>query len=102
MDTLTLLLAVLAVARLTRLVTEDTVFDTPRSAVLRALTGRWGAESRLAYMLVCPWCISVYAGAGVAAAWWAWGDARWFTAVCAALAASHVAGFLAGFLAGKE
>jgi hypothetical protein len=96
MDTLTLLLSLLAVARLTRLVTDDKVLERPRLALLRRLVDRRGEDSMLAYLVLCPWCVSPYVGAGVMSAWWAWGDTRMFTAAVAVLAASHVAGFLAG------
>ena len=92
MDTLTLLLALLAVARLTRMVTEDAIFERPRTWALSKLH----PDHLPAYLVTCPWCVSVYAGAAMGAAWWAWGDTRVFTATVAALAASHVAGFLAG------
>jgi uncharacterized protein DUF1360 len=53
----------LAVHRLTRLLTEDEVTSPARARVRR-----WAEEDGhdgLAYLLTCPWCVSVY----VAAAW---------------------------------
>ena len=47
----------LAVARLTRLVTEDTIFDGPREQI--ALN----APDKIAYLVTCPHCVSIYAGA---------------------------------------
>lgn len=94
-DTLSILLTLLAVPRITRFVTEDTIFDGPRNWVLRHLLAR-NPDHKLAVLLLCPWCVSVYAGTAAAAAWWAWGGTRIFTAAAAALAASYVAGFLAG------
>lgn len=95
MDLLTLIILPLAVARLTRLVTTDRIF----SAVRSRLEARWlmkaGLDSLALYLIGCPWCISMYTGTGAAAAWWAWGDARWFTAAVVALAASYVTGWLA-------
>ena len=88
---LTLLLAALATARLTRMVTTDRITQAPRHALLRRLD----PKGLPAYLVVCDWCASVYLGAGVAAAWWAWGDTRWFAAATAALAFSHTAGYLA-------
>ncbi|SCF78877.1 hypothetical protein GA0115259_1025513 [Streptomyces sp. MnatMP-M17] len=90
MDAFTLVLAALATARLTRLITVDRITEAPRNWVIRQLP----RESLLSYLLVCSWCSSVYAGAGVGAAWWAWGAERWFVAVCAALAFSHITGWL--------
>lgn len=95
MNTLALVLTLLATARVTRLVTEDTLLDPPRTWALGKLLAR-NPEHKVAYLLTCPWCVSVYVGAAAAAAWWAWGDTRIFTAAVAALAASYVAGFLAG------
>ena len=101
MNAVTLLLAALACARLTRLVTTDKLTEPLRLRVLtwivrRALDKeRDPEESLLAYLVTCSWCVSVYVGAGTAGAWAAWGDQRWFTAVCAALAFSYVTGALA-------
>ncbi|WP_326811640.1 DUF1360 domain-containing protein [Streptomyces scopuliridis] len=100
MDTLTLVLAALATARITRLINIDRITEAPRNAAIRWLTSvKRKNEERgelLAYMIVCPWCVSMYVGAGMGAAWWAWGGDRWFAAACAALAFSYAAGFLAG------
>lgn len=93
--TVTLLLAMLATARLTRLVTMDRIFLAPRRALLRRLIRQHGADHLLPYMVTCDWCVSVYAGAGVAAAWVTVGDTLWFQAPAAALAFSYAAGFLA-------
>ena len=89
MDLITFAVAALATARLTRLVTTDRITQAPRSALLRRLN----ADSLLAYLIVCDWCASVYAGAGVAAGV-AWGPS-WSMWVLAALAYSYVAGWLA-------
>lgn len=93
--TMGLLLAALATARVTRLITTDRLTERPRLWLL-TLAVRWrGEESMLAYLLTCPWCVSVYAGAGMAGAWYAWGGERWFLAVTAALAFSYITGALA-------
>lgn len=92
MDLITLALAALATARLTRLITRDTVFKTFRDRVIVAMPVRL---EPVAYLLTCDWCVSVYTGSAVAAGWYAWGGSRWFTAVTAALAFSHVTGWLA-------
>jgi hypothetical protein len=91
MDVITLALSALATARITRLVTTDRITEAPRNSIIRRLP----RESLLAYMLLCDWCSSVYVGAAVAGAWWAWGHTAAYTAVTAALAFSYVAGFLA-------
>lgn len=91
MDTVTLLLLLLATARLTRLVTTDRITQAPRHWII----GKLPEESLAAYLIVCDWCVSVYTGAVMAGTWWAWGAHTWYTAVLAALAASYAAGFLA-------
>ncbi len=91
MTALTLLLAALATARFTRLITTDRITQAPRHWVLRRLPD----GHLLAYLLVCDWCASMYVGAGAATAWWAWGDQRAFTAAVGALAFSHITGWLA-------
>ena len=92
MDLITLALAALATARLTRLITTDTIFTVARNRVIVALPARL---EPVAYLLTCAWCMSMYTGAVTAAGWYAWGDSRWFAAVTAALAFSHITGWLA-------
>jgi hypothetical protein len=95
---MSLALMILAVARVTRLVTTDVLFDTPRNRVLTLLIKAGPAlalREKIAYLIVCDWCSSVYVGAAGSAAWYAWGESMTFMAVCAALAASYVTGFLA-------
>jgi hypothetical protein len=91
MDIITLALCALATRRITRLITSDRITQAPRHWLVRRLP----EHSLSAYLLVCDWCSSVYVGAVVAGAWWAWGDTMAFTAVTAALAFSYCAGFLA-------
>lgn len=93
MHSFTALLAVIATARLTRLVTTDRITQAPR----RWLLGRLRGKELLSYLIVCDWCASVYLGAGVGAAWWVWGEQEWFTAACLALAGSYAAGWLASW-----
>lgn len=94
METYPLLIVVvtaLATARVTRLITEDRILDAPRNAVLRALPD----GHLLAYLLTCPWCVSIYTGTlaaagGAWAGWWLW---AWVPML--ALAFSYVTGWLA-------
>lgn len=102
MSAVTLLLIALATARLTRLVTTDVLTEWPRQPMIRWLVehpARWTWLSRfygkLAYLIVCDWCASVYVGAALTGAWWAWGDTLWLTMVYTALSASYATGFLA-------
>lgn len=91
MHFVTFVLAALATARITRLITTDRITEAPRNALVRRLD----PEGLLAYLIVCDWCASVYAGAAVAGAWWAWGTTTAFTVATAALAFSYAAGYLA-------
>lgn len=86
MDLVTLVVGVLATARLTRLVVADRVTLAPRAWVQQHGPG-WAA-----YLVACSWCVSIYTGAGVAAALWAWDWSVW---PLAALAFSYAAGSLA-------
>jgi len=89
-DALTLITAALATARITRLITTDTITEPIRVSAVRRL----GVDSKIAYVIVCDWCSSMYVGAGVAASWWVWGDTKIWLASALALSASYAAGFL--------
>lgn len=89
-----IILTVLAVARVTRFVTTDTLFDPVRIWVLRKLYER-NDKSRIAYLISCDWCTSIYVGAAAACAYAAWHATMPFMVVTLALASSHVTGFLA-------
>ena len=71
-----------AVARLTRLLTADTITAPIRNAIRR----RYGAESAAASFIECPWCVSVWIAAPVAPLaywfglnWWYQVPALWLT-----------------------
>ncbi len=74
----------LAAARLTRLVTEDTITEPLRV---------WASDRPFLYELItCPWCIGFWISLGCVAAWWTAGDrAVW---LLAPFAVSYVAGWL--------
>lgn len=92
-ELLSLLTTALATARLTRLVSRDVLLEKPRARVLTWLTQR--DRTMLAYLVVCPWCLSMYLGFGGAAGWWLWGESKMYLAVTGALAFSYVTGILA-------
>lgn len=50
----------LATARLTRLVTEDYITQAPRDYLLDRFPP---ADTKLGYLLTCPWCVSIYTAA---------------------------------------
>lgn len=97
-DAVTIALTLLAVARVTRFITSDMLFETPRGWAVRRLIEHKGQSSSLrgtlAYLIVCDWCASVYVGAAAAGAWCVWGETMPFMMVALALAASYVTGFL--------
>ena len=101
--TLSLVLMTLAVARVTRLITTDVLFDAPRQWLAQKLINPGRAEGfrgNLAYLIICNWCTSIYVGAAGAGAWYAWGETMPFMVISAALAASYVTGFLASMTEG--
>lgn len=83
--TLSIVITLLAVWRLARLVTVDEI-----TAPLRAAVAKRG--DRFAYLISCPWCISVWVGWPllIGPVWFP--DNRLLFAVNVALAASIVAG----------
>lgn len=97
MTATTILLVSLAVYRGTLLVTGDRITRTPR----RWLRARLNEEGRVAYLLECPWCVSIYLGTIGAAVAWAWPDG-WWRWPALALAASGVTGLLATMAAPDE
>ena len=94
-----IILTVLAVARVTRLITTDVLFEGVRSRAVKALIEHDGEPSlvrgKIAYLIVCDWCASVYVGAAAAGAYWTWGETMPYMATVLALSASYVTGFLA-------
>lgn len=54
-----------------------------------------GRESKLAYLLECPWCASVWLAGPVAWSAWCFGDRAWWFVPALALAASGITGALA-------
>jgi hypothetical protein len=83
---LLVVLAVLAVARVTHFITQDYLFDGPR-AWLQAHAG-----NSIAYLIQCPWCLSVWTGAGVAVAVWFRPHSWWVQIPLIGLAASYLTG----------
>jgi hypothetical protein len=85
-----LVLGAAATARLARLVTRDTIFDTPRLRYVRKMDA--SGHAKLAELAVCPWCISVWLGVAVAVA--ADRDLPGYELATAALAFSLAAGVI--------
>ncbi|AVM01899.1 hypothetical protein C6V83_18140 [Gordonia iterans] len=91
---LTILLTLGLIMRITRLLVVDEILHRPRTWLCVKL----GLSNPIAYLLTCSWCMSVWVGAGVSAAWWQWGDTRWWTAAALAGTASLLAGWGANWL----
>lgn len=85
-----LVVAALAVARVTRLITTDYLTDPPRSWLVRRL----GQNSKLAYLLVCQWCMSMWVASVAALLLWAVGPVPGLVWPMTALAMSQAAGML--------
>lgn len=86
---LELLVTVLAVARVTRFVVADNLTEPLRTWVV----GRFGEESKLAYLVNCFWCTSIWVGAPIAGV--AFLFQHWVTYMLLTwLAASQVTGLL--------
>ena len=81
-------LAIVATARLTRLIVADTITAAPRVWLQTRLPGP------LAYLIGCAWCASMYVGAAVAATVMVWPTNRLLIGALLALTASHAAGLL--------
>jgi hypothetical protein len=100
--TLLVVLTVLTVARVARLITVDRISQRLRdrlAGITRDADGNpVGLPRRplVAYLVTCPWCVSVYFAPFAAAAtvWWPTNRAVWI--VMLAGAASWVAGIAAG------
>lgn len=86
-----MLLALGAAMRITRFITADYLADDFRGWVMR----RFGADSKLATLVECPWCVSIWATGSLFALAWAYGDRAWFVWPAAALTASQIIGLVA-------
>ena len=88
------LLALGAIARITRFLTSDVLFDPVRDRIER----RFGSDSRICYLLSCPWCASIWVAAGVSWVAAAAGAITWAESVPFALLTSYMYGLLAQHL----
>lgn len=81
-----------AIARLTVLIRADRVTNVLRVFVWRHTRC---PESMWRYWVTCAWCASIWVGAGVGGAWWAWHGHAWFQAGLLALTGSYLTGVAA-------
>lgn len=109
---LLLVVYALAVARVTRFITQDRLFERPRDVIEEWAYHRAYPETRgnrpalllamqtqdtplIAYLIGCPWCVSIYVGAFVAPIAWGIGESPIAAVPALALAFSYVTGLLA-------
>ncbi|OZC59261.1 hypothetical protein CH276_22705 [Rhodococcus sp. 06-470-2] len=82
--------------RLTRLITDDFITRHIRAFVIR----HRGPDSDLAYLVTCPFCLSMYIAGGAFSAAWFYGSHPAFIITAAALTASWLVGITASILDG--
>lgn len=97
---LTVALAMLATYRLTLLVTADELTKGPREWLVRRFEA--ARMNKVAFLLECPWCASMWVAMPVCASGWRWGSSGWWFVPAWVLAASAVTGVLATFAAPGE
>lgn len=83
----------LAFARLVVLLTSDYLTTVPRDALVTALKER--GHNMLAYLFLCPWCLSIWLAIPAAPVIYAYGDSWWLFIPALGLALSAAAGILA-------
>lgn len=82
------LLAVGMTCRLTRFITKDTLAAGIRSWI----AGRFGDESRAAYLVNCGWCTSIWASGVTVIYALLLSSSLWFQVPATALTLSYIAG----------
>jgi len=90
MTALYVVLVLLACWRLARLLSVDEIFRPARVKIV----ARFGEGGQIAYLVTCPWCISIWSSIPVAAVAVLWPDNRAVWAALLVLAGSGVAGIM--------
>jgi hypothetical protein len=83
----------LAFARLVVLLTSDVITARPLDAIVGGLKER--GHNMLAYLLLCPWCLSIWLAIPAAPIIYAYGHHWWLFVPALILALSGAAGALA-------
>lgn len=83
----------IAFARLVVLLTMDVITARPRDAFVTALKDR--GHHMLAYLFLCPWCLSIWLAIPAAPIIYAYGHHWWLFVPALGLALSAAAGALA-------
>ncbi|MFD8725385.1 hypothetical protein ACFV2H_47475 [Streptomyces sp. NPDC059629] len=81
-------LALGSTCRITRFVVKDTLAAGFRIWV----ADRFGDESKLAYLVTCSWCTSIWVAGGVAPPTYYLGDSPWIQIPAVALTLSYLSG----------
>jgi hypothetical protein len=90
---LQLLVYALAVARVTGLITTDSITEEARDALIGWLDDRPKTlGSYLSTLITCPWCASIWVAFIASPLIWLWGDSPVMLVPGVALAFSQVAG----------
>jgi len=84
---------IIAFARLVVLLTSDVITARPRDAFVTALKER--GHNLLAYLFLCPWCLSIWLAIPAAPIIYAYGNSPWLYVPALGLALSAAAGALA-------
>lgn len=92
---LALLLYALAVARVTGLITTDSITEDARDAVIGWLDDRpHTLGAYLAKLITCPWCAGMWVSMVAAPLVWIWGDSPVMLIPALALAFSQATGMI--------
>lgn len=83
---LTVVLAAGLAARLTRLITLDTITQPLRDRL----------RGPIAALVECPWCSSVWVAVPVGLSWWGWADQTWWQVTALIGTIAWVAGAVSG------
>lgn len=84
-------LAFLAAARITRLVTRDSI----TAPIRMRLVNLFGIDSKPAELLQCDWCTAVWVSAATVGTAWRWGHHGWVQLPMMVLAGAYVVGWIA-------
>lgn len=84
------LLALGLTLRVTRFLNSDVLAQPFRDWVDR----RFGDASKIAYLIACPWCASIYVAAAVMTIAYLYGETPAFIITAAAATASYVTGLV--------
>lgn len=86
---ISLAVAALAVARITRFFVDDYLTNGYRRWVVQ----KWGEDSKMSYLVHCPWCTSIWIALPIMPAATLWPN-QWVIAALSIPAASMLAGLL--------